>query len=234
MLVAGLLLRKHLISSRQHVTIVTIVTRPLGATWSWLQGSSRVQGRVTGTFHGGAPQPAAITPVIVQYITSIVDTIRRYCSYLCKLNMEYSASWMVMTNTDIIDMWRSRYGLRDLRYYCLSFLVPFCRFHLCFVGLVIIALRCLYCQLLYLLYENLAKVWVVSRIVYHVSRQCWGLETEMMNYVLTETKHQSGCRVWHLVLEKVPSEGSQARRRPLLGPSPGWKRLLPLSHLRHY
>ena len=34
-----------------------------------------------------------------------------------------------------------------------------------------------------------------------------------------------------LVLEKVPSEGSLS---PLLGPSPGWKRLLPLSHLRHY
>ena len=39
---------------------------------------------------------------------------------------------------------------------------------------------------------------------------------------------------WKEVLEKVPSEGSQSRRRPLLGPSPGWKRLLPLSHLRHY
>ena len=26
----------------------------------------------------------------------------------------------------------------------------------------------------------------------------------------------------------------QSRRRPLLGPSPGWKRLLALSHLRHY
>ena len=26
----------------------------------------------------------------------------------------------------------------------------------------------------------------------------------------------------------------QSRRRPLLGTSPGWKRLLPLSHLRHY
>ena len=26
----------------------------------------------------------------------------------------------------------------------------------------------------------------------------------------------------------------QSRRRPLLGPSPSWKRLLPLSHLRHY
>ena len=31
-----------------------------------------------------------------------------------------------------------------------------------------------------------------------------------------------------------PSEGLKSRRRPLLGPSPGWKRLLPLSHLRHY
>ena len=39
---------------------------------------------------------------------------------------------------------------------------------------------------------------------------------------------------WKVVLEKVPSEGSQSRRRPLLGPSPGWKRLLLLSHLRHY
>ena len=27
---------------------------------------------------------------------------------------------------------------------------------------------------------------------------------------------------------------SQSLRRPLLGPSPGWKRLLPISHLRHY
>ena len=26
----------------------------------------------------------------------------------------------------------------------------------------------------------------------------------------------------------------QSQRRPLLGPSPGWKRLLALSHLRHY
>ena len=27
---------------------------------------------------------------------------------------------------------------------------------------------------------------------------------------------------------------SQSQRRPLLGPSPGWKHLLALSHLRHY
>ena len=32
----------------------------------------------------------------------------------------------------------------------------------------------------------------------------------------------------------VPQPVVQSRRRPLLGPSPGWKRLLPLSHLRHY
>ena len=39
---------------------------------------------------------------------------------------------------------------------------------------------------------------------------------------------------YRVVLQKVPSKGSWSRRRPLLGPSPGWKRLLPLSHLRHY
>ena len=32
----------------------------------------------------------------------------------------------------------------------------------------------------------------------------------------------------------VPQPVVQSRRRPLLGPSLGWKRLLPLSHLRHY
>ena len=32
----------------------------------------------------------------------------------------------------------------------------------------------------------------------------------------------------------VPQLVVQSRRRPLLGPSPGWKRLLGLSHLRHY
>ena len=46
------------------------------------------------------------------------------------------------------------------------------------------------------------------------------------------THHSTGLRT--LVLQKVPSEGSQSRRRPLLRPSRGWKRLLPLSHLRHY
>ena len=43
---------------------------------------------------------------------------------------------------------------------------------------------------------------------------------------------------WALVLEtkviRMFPKISQSRRRPLLGPSPGWKRLLALSHLRHY
>ena len=33
---------------------------------------------------------------------------------------------------------------------------------------------------------------------------------------------------------RLVGEVVQSRRRPLLGPSPGWKRLLALSHLRHY
>ena len=33
---------------------------------------------------------------------------------------------------------------------------------------------------------------------------------------------------------RLIGEVVQSRRRPLLGPSPGWKRLLVLSHLRHY
>ena len=37
------------------------------------------------------------------------------------------------------------------------------------------------------------------------------------------------CAANRLICEVV-----QSRRRPLLGPSPGWKRLLVLSHLRHY
>ena len=44
--------------------------------------------------------------------------------------------------------------------------------------------------------------------------------------------------VWRLeletkVIQRFPNI-SQSRRRPLLGPSPGWKRPLELSHLRHY
>ena len=48
------------------------------------------------------------------------------------------------------------------------------------------------------------------------------------------------CERW-AVSGRASNEGSrslcevlQSRRRPLLGPSPGWKWLLPLSHWRHY
>ena len=50
-----------------------------------------------------------------------------------------------------------------------------------------------------------------------------------------------GSEWWGIVGKLETSAGNrligevvQTRRRPLLGPSPGWKRLLPLSHLRHY
>ena len=41
-------------------------------------------------------------------------------------------------------------------------------------------------------------------------------------------------RVESSAANRLISEVVQSRRRPLLGPSPGWKRLLALSHLRHY
>ena len=43
---------------------------------------------------------------------------------------------------------------------------------------------------------------------------------------------------WPWVIPSAANRSSgevvQSRRRPLLGPSPGYKRLLALSHLRHY
>ena len=44
------------------------------------------------------------------------------------------------------------------------------------------------------------------------------------------------CVSWILfsAANRLIGEVVQSRRRPLLGPSPGWKRLLALSHLRHY
>ena len=41
-------------------------------------------------------------------------------------------------------------------------------------------------------------------------------------------------RVVTSTANRLIGEIVQSRRRPLLGPSPGWKRLLALSHLRHY
>ena len=62
------------------------------------------------------------------------------------------------------------------------------------------------------------------------------METESQRKEEAPPLHLSILLPWacDLVLQKFPSEGSQSRRRPLLGPSPGWKCLLPLSHLRHY
>ena len=42
------------------------------------------------------------------------------------------------------------------------------------------------------------------------------------------------CSVPSSAANQLIGEVVQSRRRPLLGPSPGWKRLLALSHLRHY
>ena len=42
------------------------------------------------------------------------------------------------------------------------------------------------------------------------------------------------CSVTTSAANRSIGEVVQSRRRPLLGPSPSWKRLLPLSHLRHY
>ena len=40
--------------------------------------------------------------------------------------------------------------------------------------------------------------------------------------------------IYSSAANRLIGEVVQSRRRPLLGPSPGWKRLLPLSHLRQY
>ena len=41
-------------------------------------------------------------------------------------------------------------------------------------------------------------------------------------------------QLWTSAANRLIGEVVQSRRRPLLGPSPSWKRLLALSHLRHY
>ena len=41
-------------------------------------------------------------------------------------------------------------------------------------------------------------------------------------------------RVLSSAANRLIGEVVQSWRRPLIGPSPGWKRLLPLSHSRHY
>ena len=59
--------------------------------------------------------------------------------------------------------------------------------------------------------------------------------TELQN--TASPRHKCVPRVLGRYLQtRASNEGSRifTRRRSLLGPSPGWKRLLPLSHLRHY
>ena len=52
----------------------------------------------------------------------------------------------------------------------------------------------------------------------------------------TRIIHSSHSQQWQMTsaANRLICEVVQSRRRPLLGPSPGWKRLLALSHLRHY
>ena len=45
---------------------------------------------------------------------------------------------------------------------------------------------------------------------------------------------ETGKSISSSAANRLIGEVVQSRRRPLLGPFPGWKRLLPLSHLRHY
>ena len=56
---------------------------------------------------------------------------------------------------------------------------------------------------------------------------------EQQTHALTHAG-SSGARRWTSAANRLIGEVVQTRRRPLLGPSPGWKRLLALSHLRHY
>ena len=58
-------------------------------------------------------------------------------------------------------------------------------------------------------------------------------ESQKWNMVLSEG-FLFPCSVPSSAANRLICEIVQSRRRPLLGPSPGWKRLLALSHLRHY
>ena len=64
-----------------------------------------------------------------------------------------------------------------------------------------------------------------------------GLSAAMIMTLWQDGEEEVGGGGWWLVLcsaPSVPQPVVQFRRRPLLGPSPGWKRLLALSHLRDY
>ena len=77
-----------------------------------------------------------------------------------------------------------------------------------------------------------AEAGVGEREVYH-SDNISNLSDPECSHVtdrLIRNRHEELARAANRLIGEVV----QSRRRPLLGPSPGWKRLLPLSHLRHY
>ena len=80
-----------------------------------------------------------------------------------------------------------------------------------------------------LLHENVCVNLLTRAVVVPTVASCW---LSLCHHAVTGRLESSS-----LVPQIDPSVAQpvvQSRRRPLLGPSPGWKRLLALSHLRHY
>ena len=90
--------------------------------------------------------------------------------------------------------------------------------------------------LIYFIGRSGTKAWRIG----YVAKKSW-----------THWKSSAPCLCWQLLTairciysfswwlvasaaNRLIGEVVQSRRMPLLGPSPGWERLLPLSHLRHY
>ena len=81
------------------------------------------------------------------------------------------------------------------------------------------------------LQKIITKLVAVFCLLFFV-RGCGQYSLSLSNHLILKSR-----KVFSLVPQihpSVPQPVVQLRRRPLLGPSPGWKRLLPLSHLRHY
>ena len=78
--------------------------------------------------------------------------------------------------------------------------------------------------------------WITPRPPCHRSvppRYLTKVQSLWPDWWLLETSSE-GSLVVPQIDPSVPQPVVQSRRRPLLGPSPGWNRLLALSHLRHY
>ena len=69
--------------------------------------------------------------------------------------------------------------------------------------------------------------WVISQLLL----LCWGGGT---GACVSPASWSADSRIWGIHGILTSPSVPQSRRRPLLGPSPGWKRLLALSHLRYY